>query len=154
MHCAEIFKLCSTNPHINVFRKMGKSSQAAARKLIIESVLGTDMAAHFPKLNRFKAVIQGLKIDSDGQGESKSLADTKLDDDDRKLVLTMALHVADVNNPVRPLAVYKQWAFRVMDEFFLQVSYVCCACVLCMCVVVVVVVSAAVTRSAFHFASG
>ena len=34
------------------------------------------------------------------------------------------LHAADVSNPFKPFKVYEKWAFRVLNEFWNQVSTV------------------------------
>jgi len=41
--------------------------------------------------------------------------------DDRLLCLNMALHVADLANPAKPLKTYLEWTDRVMEEFYGQV---------------------------------
>ena len=30
------------------------------------------------------------------------------------------MHCADLSNPTKPLYIYRQWADRIMEEFFLQ----------------------------------
>merc|ERR1711920_985685 len=36
------------------------------------------------------------------------------------LWLRLLLHMADISNPLKPFEVYKLWASRVVEEFFLQ----------------------------------
>ena len=38
----------------------------------------------------------------------------------RQEFLNVLIHTADVSNPSKPLEIYKQWAKRVVDEFFKQ----------------------------------
>ena len=39
---------------------------------------------------------------------------------DKRLLLTMCLHAADVSNPAKPWHLSKEWTSGVMDEFFRQ----------------------------------
>ena len=41
-------------------------------------------------------------------------------EDDRRFILCVLLHAADIGNPVKPLATYNKWADRVLSEFFTQ----------------------------------
>lgn len=128
MHCAEAFKLCRADQRRNIFKDMAKDSSEAARKLIIAAVLGTDMAHHFQKLTEFNASVvveanatarrESVRADN-GEAPVEVLV---LEPEQRTLALCIALHAADVSNPVKPLEVYKEWAYRVMDEFFSQVT--------------------------------
>ncbi len=40
--------------------------------------------------------------------------------EDRLLIMIMAMKCADVSNPAKSLTNHKQWASKVMQEFFLQ----------------------------------
>merc|ERR1719159_2198752 len=40
--------------------------------------------------------------------------------DNKKLVLNLIIHSADVSNPCKPWKACSKWAFRVLDEFFAQ----------------------------------
>ena len=123
MHVSEMFVMTRSNPRVNLFRDMSGQSATAARELIIAAVLGTDMACHFQKLATFNSTVVAeaeARLARTSDHATSPLANLKLQDKDRKLALAMCLHVADVNNPMRPLRVYKAWAYRVMDEFFLQ----------------------------------
>ena len=41
-------------------------------------------------------------------------------EDDRRFILCVLLHAADIGNPVKPLATYNKWTDRVLSEFFTQ----------------------------------
>lgn len=83
-----------------------QDSQNHARKIMVQSVLGTDNATHFDHLNHFKA--------RRGSDNFEPAGKDKLD------LLTLILHSADLSNPTRPLEYSKKWTMRVLDEFFLQ----------------------------------
>merc|ERR1719159_1246428 len=40
--------------------------------------------------------------------------------DNKKLVLNLIIHSADVSNPCKPWKACSKWAFRVLEEFFAQ----------------------------------
>ena len=128
MHCAEAFRICKHDPRANIFEDFSRASVRAVRKLIVSAVLGTDMTHHFKKLAEFTATVaaeaevaQELYISEGGDSGGACNSKLKLDDAQRLLAVTVCLHAADVSNPAKAPAVYKRWAYRVMDEFFLQV---------------------------------
>eukprot|EP00746_Dinoflagellata_sp_MGD_P072415 gnl/MRDRNA2_/MRDRNA2_293947_c0_seq1.p1 gnl/MRDRNA2_/MRDRNA2_293947_c0~~gnl/MRDRNA2_/MRDRNA2_293947_c0_seq1.p1 ORF type:complete len:168 (+),score=40.04 gnl/MRDRNA2_/MRDRNA2_293947_c0_seq1:38-505(+) len=40
--------------------------------------------------------------------------------ENKTLMRNLVLHTADVSNPMKPFAICRAWAMRVLDEFFLQ----------------------------------
>ena len=58
--------------------------------------------------------MHGGKIDLDSDSDPLSTRD------DRQLVLNFLLHCGDLSNPMKPFFISKQWATRVVDEFFSQ----------------------------------
>ena len=79
------------------------------RETVVQMVLGTDMRAHFEHLTKFKSKLAG-----DG------FANVGLDRKDTRLLLTMALHAADIANPAKPQPMATAWARLSMEEFFRQ----------------------------------
>ena len=78
------------------------------RETVIQMVLGTDMRAHFEYLTKFKSK-------QAGEGFQGSLEHKEM-----RLLLTMALHAADIANPAKPEIIATTWAKRSMIEFFRQ----------------------------------
>ncbi|KAJ3200485.1 hypothetical protein HDU82_008877 [Entophlyctis luteolus] len=65
------------------------------------------MSQHFTYINKLKSKISATTL--------------KLQEAaDRALVLDMAIKCADLNNPTKSHELCKQWAFRIMEEFFQQ----------------------------------
>lgn len=93
-------------PDCNVFSSFSKGDSSAARKLIIACVLGTDMSKHFNKLADFKTLVEDIPEEPN--------------DAERSLILTTAVHCADISNPIKPLDLYVKWSVRVMAEFWDQ----------------------------------
>ena len=94
------------------------------RATIIAAVLHTDMSHHFKMVSQMEVfhelhseeikantrrVRRGVMVDCIYQKE-----------DDRRFILCVLLHAADIGNPVKPLVTYRKWANRVLSEFFAQ----------------------------------
>ena len=79
------------------------------RETVIQLVLGTDMRAHFEHLTKFKSKIAG-----------EGFVAAQLERKDTRLLMTMALHAADISNPAKPQPIATAWARRSMEEFFRQ----------------------------------
>ena len=91
----------------NIFQDLDPIVFSVMRKLIIQSVLATDLAQHFQILNKFKAKLSGgnLKLEESS---------------DRAIVMEMAIKCGDLSNPTRPSDQCIKWSFRIMEEFFNQ----------------------------------
>ncbi len=58
-HCASVFALLKEREELNIFRQVDSAVYRKMRKLIIETVLATDMSLHFVLLNKLKARLEG-----------------------------------------------------------------------------------------------
>eukprot|EP00298_Acanthocystis_sp_HF-20_P015827 c21281_g2_i1.p1 GENE.c21281_g2_i1~~c21281_g2_i1.p1 ORF type:complete len:621 (+),score=183.42 c21281_g2_i1:29-1891(+) len=105
MHASEGWSTC-TNPKHNIFENLTTDQIRFVRELVIAMVLDTDMARHSKLSEQFAAKRH--------QGFNLTLPE------DRKMVLSMLLHCADLGNGARNFDVAKKWAERVMEEFFNQ----------------------------------
>ncbi|XP_074990329.1 LOW QUALITY PROTEIN: 3',5'-cyclic-AMP phosphodiesterase 4A [Calonectris borealis] len=76
-------------------------------------VLATDMSKHMSLLADLKTMVETKKVTSSGV----LLLDNYTD---RIQVLRNMVHCADLSNPTKPLALYRQWTERIMEEFFRQ----------------------------------
>ena len=91
------------------------------RKRIVESVLATDMTFHAKQFTYLKLKIENLSIKGGNNVE-------KLFDGMDKMAvystqqefLNIIIHACDISNPTKPFHIYKEWANRVMNEFWLQ----------------------------------
>ncbi|THH12773.1 hypothetical protein EW146_g7382, partial [Bondarzewia mesenterica] len=80
-------------------------SGARFRKLLLETVLATDMRVHLDFMKRFKRIVDG----------------EKLDDMNKKVLVCQALiKCADISNPCRPLRVSQHWATALAEEWTCQ----------------------------------
>jgi hypothetical protein len=82
---------------------------AAARQLLGELVLSTDMARHGEVVATFAGALERCGGALGGWPPSE-----------RPSALRMLLHCADISNPARPLAACRVWGGRVAAEMFAQ----------------------------------
>jgi cAMP-specific phosphodiesterase 4 len=78
------------------------------RKIILENILGTDMAKHAIILNELKAISQ---LPTEGR---------ELDGKNKAYMMKAMVHAADIGNPTRPFEIAKKWAEKIVMEFFDQ----------------------------------
>uniref|UniRef100_A0AAX7U397 Phosphodiesterase n=1 Tax=Astatotilapia calliptera TaxID=8154 RepID=A0AAX7U397_ASTCA len=111
-HLAVGFKLLHED-NCDIFQNLTKRQRQSLRKLVIDMVLATDMSKHMSLLADLKTMVETKKVTSSGV--------LMLDHyTDRIQVLRNMVHCADLSNPTKPLAVYRQWTERIMQEFFRQ----------------------------------
>ena len=104
-HVASAFAL-TLQEDKDLFVEQSKEDYRHMRELMIEMVLGTDIAQHFTILSKFRAKF------TDAQGEITT--------EDRTLALVLLLHAADISNPSRPWVLCQRWTGLVMQEFWAQ----------------------------------
>eukprot|EP00127_Corallochytrium_limacisporum_P005768 Clim_evm147s210 gene=Clim_evmTU147s210 len=110
MHVSKALTILK-QPDCDVFANFSEQQFKRIRLLMIEMILNTDMAYHFELMGKFSGV-------------STTLSEPNLPAKDHqaslRLIMSMALHCADVSNPAKPESLYVEWAYRVMEEFFRQ----------------------------------
>ncbi|XP_067089588.1 3',5'-cyclic-AMP phosphodiesterase 4C isoform X2 [Osmerus mordax] len=111
-HLAVGFKLLHEE-NCDIFQNLSKRQRQSLRKLVIDMVLATDMSKHMSLLADLKTMVETKKVTSSGV----LLLDHYTD---RIQVLRNMVHCADLSNPTKPLAVYRQWTERIMEEFSRQ----------------------------------
>ncbi|XP_062304935.1 cAMP-specific 3',5'-cyclic phosphodiesterase 4D-like [Osmerus eperlanus] len=111
-HLAVGFKLLQ-EPSCDIFQNLPKKQRQSLRKLIIDMVLATDMSKHMTLLADLKTMVETKKVTSSGV--------LLLDQYTEHIqVLRNMVHCADLSNPTKPLAIYRLWTERIMEEFFRQ----------------------------------
>ncbi|XP_029285594.1 cAMP-specific 3',5'-cyclic phosphodiesterase 4C-like [Cottoperca gobio] len=111
-HLAVGFKLLHQE-HCDIFQNLTKRQRQSLRKLVIDMVLATDMSKHMTLLADLKTMVETKKVTSSGV----LLLDHYTE---RIQVLRNMVHCADLSNPTKTLALYRQWTERIMEEFFRQ----------------------------------
>ncbi|KAI9335247.1 hypothetical protein BDR26DRAFT_839391 [Obelidium mucronatum] len=106
-HSAHMFSVTLTSQY-NIFSSFSTDEFEEVRRIIIKLILATDMGKHFEILSKFKT-----KIQSNG---FRNL-DTQ---ENRLMVLEIALKCSDLNNPSKTQEIAVQWAYCIMEEFYRQ----------------------------------
>jgi len=123
MHCASLFRL-GNKPGAKIFGQFDAADFKKARKLCIAAILHTDASLHFDMVKEIKKLYEiNLEV-CDNQAKDWS----QLNADYEEMVLkenvplfeNLFLHFCDISNPMKPWAICKAWAERVLDEFFDQ----------------------------------
>ena len=79
------------------------------RKKIVSMVLGTDMAKHFPDLNKMNTLVK-----------SEDFLVNEMSEDDKLFLMSMTVHMADLSNPTKQWLISLKWAILLYEEFFMQ----------------------------------
>eukprot|EP00928_Gymnodinium_smaydae_P087170 TRINITY_DN71493_c0_g1_i1.p1 TRINITY_DN71493_c0_g1~~TRINITY_DN71493_c0_g1_i1.p1 ORF type:complete len:592 (-),score=133.94 TRINITY_DN71493_c0_g1_i1:321-2096(-) len=88
--------------------------QQYSRKMLIDMVLGTDMAKHATHVSK----IQELASKERAAGQHEEVAGDSLE---RKvMIMETVLHAADISNPCKPRPMMLAWAEKVLCEFWAQ----------------------------------
>ncbi|CAD7956985.1 unnamed protein product [Amoebophrya sp. A25] len=129
--------LCFANladPELNFLLHVPKETQELFRRLLIATILKTDLSQHFREVSLFKTK---LAASSDGgfggaaggnsaggisgaSGGSNNTPAQGIAFEDLALLLSMTLKLADYSWCCRPLQQMLRWSERMHDEFFLQ----------------------------------
>ena len=109
-HCAKAFRLMRRT-NCGVLNNLDAVAVREIRKVMVTSVLATDMAIHFQMVSDIEKKIPR-------QGEVISFEE----DNDKLFICSVLLHAADLSNPVRRFDMTKAWAMRVAEEFNKQIE--------------------------------
>lgn len=122
-HVATLFRMFQTRPSTNVFARCDRETMKGVRKLVVEAVLSTDMARHFPMVTKAEVYAELNKdtIVQAARGDPEACARLRGSAEDRTFMMNLFLHCADISNPARPKAIQDRWAELVLKEFFDQV---------------------------------
>ena len=102
-HCNKAIDILAHTDY-DIFASLSPDDQKNAYKIMINSILCTDMARH-------KELHDSL--------ESVTVFD-KSNDDHRGLLMKLLLKSADISNITKPFAISKRWAVAVTEEFYCQ----------------------------------
>ncbi|KAG5358923.1 cAMP-specific 3',5'-cyclic phosphodiesterase 4C [Yarrowia sp. C11] len=108
----ESYHACVLNRVLNIFWPATQEPQL--KKLIVESVLATDMAQHFNYVDRWTEL--STRCRSKGKGRCNEERGN-LSPADRQLVGSMIMKCADVSNVTRRLDLAEQWGRVLQCEF-------------------------------------
>ena len=92
------------------------------RERVISIVLATDMSNHFTDIAKLKGrLAAGIKYSY--SLFLSILIDFDFKQKDKKFVMELAVHTADISNPSKPWDTCREWTVRVVTEFWDQVDF-------------------------------
>ncbi|CEO99499.1 Phosphodiesterase [Plasmodiophora brassicae] len=132
-HCAMTFHILK-RPGCNILSGLTEPEYRSARKIIISSILSTDMTCHFSLSEKFSNLLLRRSEDSARSGgragrdtispstspHASILSPTALCPSDRETVANMLLHSADISNQCKSWPVAKRWSDCILIELFHQ----------------------------------
>ena len=128
----------------DVFKGWDDAQIEQARRVMVTSVLGTDMSNHFEYVGKLASLMEKVqsldaesgssKIGTDDPGAILSTLVRVLGSEDdvgneslkkectdfARFLLKLLLHAADISNPTKKLELAKYWAEKALAEFFAQ----------------------------------
>ncbi|CAG5118718.1 unnamed protein product, partial [Candidula unifasciata] len=127
-HASMCFRLTHEDQSVDIFKNLSTEDYKAVRQSIIDQVLATDMKQHFEHLSKFTTSVtkhlQKLEGDNtDGEPHELDMTATMADlclHENKVLIKRMMIKCADVSNPLRPLSLCKEWAYRIAEEYCQQ----------------------------------
>lgn len=121
-HSATTFKVTCQSPeakNVNIFQNLEPENFKLIRKSVISMILATDMTQHFEHYNKFLAVNLKCGSSEDGGEDGSS---TPVSQENKSLILRMAIKCADISNPSRNISLATAWAHRIVLEYRDQIA--------------------------------
>lgn len=106
-HVAASFELMHSDSENNWAIKYSHSEYKRIRKVMIQTILATDMSKHFPDLGLLKSRMSSDEFDPEL-------------DKDKDMLLNLMFHLADISNPTKQWELCQRWADLLYCEFFAQ----------------------------------
>jgi len=123
MHASTFFETLR-QPGTNFVHEMSRTDYNGFRTKVIDAILATDMAHHFDLVDRLT-----MRMSKSEQGGSNPFirdeynrdgTGHKTGKDDRKLLLQVFMHAADLGHSCRPWDVHKAFVVDLEEELFRQ----------------------------------
>lgn len=120
MHCSVLYEVLGKEK-TNILSGVKDQQWKDIRKIILTSILGTDMSHHFEQISKTQvfAEVNGEDTKKFCRGEKETI-DCFREDNNRLFVLELLLHSADISNPYKPYDICYKWCLLVVEEFSLQ----------------------------------
>jgi hypothetical protein len=95
----------------NILRGMRPDDRKIFRKMMIHSILATDMQKHFPMITEMNTRFDDLEETSMGSNEN-----------DKDKISEMLIHIVDLSNSSKKFEICSRWSKAVNEEFSAQVQ--------------------------------
>ena len=119
-HASTMFRVMLSSPENNILANLKHEEFNNVRSKIISSILATDMTHHFGMIDTLTARVNRLAENSFQKDTKEDRKRQQQSKEDRRMLIRMLMHMADISNPCRPMLVAESWARRLQEEFFLQ----------------------------------
>jgi len=123
MHIALAWRLLK-GQHCDILASFSKEDRKRFRKVLIDSVLATDMSQHSMHSETLEQLVEEYKDielgDADQLLREVAARETSQNGKFADQFLPIALHTADLGNLCKQISFYTQWVDRLMNEFFAQ----------------------------------
>jgi len=103
-HSFKTFSLMQ-QPGCNILQNFSDTDYNDFRKVVIKTILATDLSSHMEILSRFSSIVSNF--DRENQ-------------EHRELFAKILIKCADISNPTRPLHIANYWSNLIQEEFFCQ----------------------------------
>jgi hypothetical protein len=107
MHCSTLFKILQ-RADCNILANITKGDQLTFRKIVIKTILATDLQKHFEMVKTFRARME--------ETELPSLEDEKF----RLNALELCVKCADLGHGAKKVSLHKEWSGLITKEFYAQ----------------------------------
>eukprot|EP00932_Pfiesteria_piscicida_P005175 SRR837773.15084.p1 GENE.SRR837773.15084~~SRR837773.15084.p1 ORF type:complete len:481 (-),score=196.41 SRR837773.15084:113-1342(-) len=127
MHCSKLFEILAEHQY-NIFQNAEPQQYKDVRKTIIDAILHTDITQHpamvkdLELLYEMNSKVFGRRLIIDRSAVTLSDPEVEIlsTAENKKLVLQMLLHGADISNPTKPWQIAHEWAYKILDEYATQ----------------------------------
>ncbi|CAD8062710.1 unnamed protein product [Paramecium primaurelia] len=121
MHVSTLFNIMAKNQQLNFLNQLPNIQQQEIKRIIVSSILATDMGQHFNIFSSFKDRVNATIDLRDNQNITDPLIRyrgfNKDNFDDRKFILNVLVHACDISNPCLEWDAYMKWSFLLAQEF-------------------------------------
>lgn len=120
----------SGDARINILAGMGRTEFVALRRNMVDLVLATDMAKHFELNAKFHQTVQEVPVEDVPSARDSAHIQKRLTIS-RILIkcagewldqIISECDPSDISNPLRNWETCKEWAFRILEEYFRQTA--------------------------------
>jgi 3',5'-cyclic-nucleotide phosphodiesterase/cAMP-specific phosphodiesterase 4 len=105
MHAYRTFQILRSKS-CNIHSKLSQTDFKAFRKIVVDSIIATDLSLHFYKINQLR----------EGLYDDKTLEDEAF----KHLALQLTLKCADLGHGAKSIEIHKRWTELITEEFFKQ----------------------------------
>jgi hypothetical protein len=116
-HAATAFKVMQQE-RCEILAAFSREEHAAVRRIMIHTVLATDLAKHREYMDQCKSLFTGASPErSPGAFPGKLQQLLEADSSNKMLVLAMTLKCSDIGHPARPREYHLKWSEYCFQEF-------------------------------------